>query len=85
MSDDSKKGGAGKFFLGAILGGLAGAIAGRFLTAKADENSDECECNGSCDCEDGCTCGKCERCQEKEEQVAEKTTAKKPTQKTAKK
>ena len=39
---EKKKGGKGKFFLGAILGGIAGAIAGRFVTATAEENSTEC-------------------------------------------
>jgi len=31
MAEKSKKGGAGKFFLGAVIGGLAGLIAGRQL------------------------------------------------------
>ena len=49
MADGSekKKSGAGKFFLGAVLGGIAGAIAGRFISAKAEGD------DGGCNCEDG--------------------------------
>ena len=31
MVSQKNKGGAGKFFLGALLGGIGGAIAGRFI------------------------------------------------------
>lgn len=50
MAEKSKSGGAGKFFLGALLGAAAGAIAGRFISVKADkEDSEKCDCGGECD------------------------------------
>ena len=52
--EEKKKGGAKKFFLGAILGGIAGAVAGRFITAKAEEASEGhgCNCDGECHCDE---------------------------------
>lgn len=45
------KSGAGKFFLGALLGGVAGAIAGKFIRTKTDEEESEgCECGDECNC-----------------------------------
>lgn len=43
MATKTKKGGAGKFFLGALLGGLAGVVAGRQL--KSDSAKKSCCCN----------------------------------------
>lgn len=54
---EKNKSGAGKFFLGALLGGIAGAIAGRFITTKADEDDSECEEKFDCD-KKGCPCKK---------------------------
>lgn len=34
------KSGAGKFFLGALLGGVAGAIAGKFFKVHADSGEE---------------------------------------------
>ena len=80
MADNSKKGGAGKFFLGAILGGLARAFAGRFIKEKMDEEDlDEdanCECGDDCKCEDKCTCEK-KTTKKTSKPVAEKKTSEK--------
>ena len=48
---EKSKGGAGKFFLGAALGAIAGALAGKFINVKKDdgEELEECECD-ECDC-----------------------------------
>ncbi len=43
---EKKSSGAGKFFLGAALGAIAGAVASKFVSAK----NDECECDENCDC-----------------------------------
>ena len=37
MVSQKNKGGAGKFFLGALLGGIGGAIAGRFIHKNEDK------------------------------------------------
>ncbi|MDO4747400.1 MAG: hypothetical protein Q4A70_03640 [Candidatus Saccharibacteria bacterium] len=53
MAENKEKGksGAGKFFLGALIGAAAGAVAGRFLSSRAEKNDlDECECGDDCDC-----------------------------------
>ena len=56
MADNSEKnkGGAGKFLLGAILGGIAGAIAGKFIKLDTDGGEEiedtDCECDGKCEC-----------------------------------
>lgn len=57
MTENKEKSGAGKFFLGALLGAAAGAIAGRFVSAKAnkddgEELEDECGCGPECDCKE---------------------------------
>ncbi|MBR3256427.1 hypothetical protein IKG10_02025 [Candidatus Saccharibacteria bacterium] len=39
-SKKTQKSGAGKFFLGALLGGVAGAIAGKFLKIGTDEGEE---------------------------------------------
>lgn len=55
MTNEKKKGGAGKFFLGALFGGIAGAVAGKFIKDKMDTAECECdECLGECD---ECCCG----------------------------
>ena len=61
---EKNKGGAGKFFLGALLGGLAGAIAGKFVSGKVKKD-DEDELDGECECGDECKCGK-DKCKKDE-------------------
>lgn len=51
---EKNKSGAGKFFLGALLGGVAGAVAGKFLKVKFNSD-EECGCDEECDC--GGKCG----------------------------
>lgn len=50
--DSSKGSGAGKFFLGAALGAVAGMVASKFVSAKVSKTTEDCECGGSCDCGD---------------------------------
>ena len=57
MTDEKKSSGAGKFILGAALGALVGAVAGKFVSAKEHDD----ECGDDCDCGDDCKCG----CQDK--------------------
>lgn len=55
------KSGAGKFFLGALLGGVAGAIAGKFMSDKTQkEDPEDCECKGEC-----------KHCETKDEKIKE--------------
>ena len=56
---------------------IAGAIAGRFVSAKAEEEPAECDC-------EECDCGECKCCKEKAKESAEKKSEKK-TEKVAKK
>lgn len=42
---EKKSSGAGKFFLGAALGAIAGAVAGKFMSGKG-----KCDCGEECDC-----------------------------------
>ena len=75
MAEKSKSGGAGKFFLGALLGAAAGAIAGRFISVKADsedEDPEECGCGGEC-----------EHCKARDEKIAKLKAEKKATEKKA--
>ena len=72
---EKSKGGAGKFFLGALLGGLAGAVAGKFMSSKCDEDKDD-----ECECGDDCECGDKGECKEKPETKKE-PTGKKPIEK----
>ncbi len=81
MADNSEgnKGGAGKFFLGALLGGIAGAIAGKFIKLDTDGGEEiedtECECGDECEC-------KKEACEKKVEEVKkEEKEVKKPVAK----
>lgn len=71
---EKNKSGAGKFFLGALLGGVAGAIAGRFISVKAEnEESEGCECgckDGKCKCGKDCRCGEDCECHKKNEKNA---------------
>lgn len=39
-SKKTQKSGAGKFFLGALLGGVAGAIAGKFFKIGTDDGEE---------------------------------------------
>lgn len=54
---EKNKSGAGKFFLGALLGGIAGAIAGKFIKVNPDsgeelEDAEESHCNcDNCECD----------------------------------
>ena len=80
---EKKKGGKGKFFLGAALGAVAGIFAGRAIAKKAKEAEDECDCDDDCDCDEDCKCGdKCE-CDKKADKKAEEKTEKKSTKKAA--
>ena len=48
MAEEKKnKSGAGKFFLGAALGAIAGAIASKFISVSEDEDDEECKHNGN--------------------------------------
>lgn len=72
---EKNKSGAGKFFLGALLGAAAGAIAGRFISVKADkedEDPEECGCGGECD-----------HCKARDEKIAKLKAEKKATEKKA--
>lgn len=63
MAENEKhKSGAGKFFLGALLGAAAGAIAGKFISVKQDdeEEPEDCDCGGEC-----------EHCEARDEKIAE--------------
>lgn len=64
-NNNKKKGGKGKFLLGALIGAGVGVVAGR-LTAK-----DKKECKGE----------KCEKKAAAKKPAAKKTTAKKTTKK----
>ena len=76
MAENKGKSGAGKFFLGALLGAAAGAIAGKFMSSNKDsgEELEECGCDhdGKCKCEDKYECKK---------EVAEKPAETKKTTK----
>ena len=61
---EKAKGGAGKFFLGAALGAMAGAIAGKFVSTKKDK----CNCDKINEC--GRKASTCE-CDKKSKQVSE--------------
>lgn len=75
MQNEKKSSGAGKFILGAALGALAGAIAGKFISSK--DRADECECDGDCECDD-CDCDeKCSCEQKKADEKKPETKAKK--------
>ena len=63
---EKNKSGAGKFFLGAALGALAGAIAGKFISVNKDE---DCECGDKCDCEKKC------KCEDSSDKIVEKKTS----------
>ena len=56
MTENNKKG-TGKFFLGALLGAAAGAIAGKFVSEKLKDDAGNCE-NDDCKCGEKCECGK---------------------------
>lgn len=86
-NEKSKKGGAGKFFLGALLGAVAGAIAGKAVSAKfkkLEDDEDFDDCDNELDCG-----GECRRCKEKDEKIAklknEKKAAEKKVEKTEEK
>lgn len=55
MAEEKKSSGAGKFFLGAALGAIAGAVAGKFISVKAEKAEEDCDCGDECNCED-CDC-----------------------------
>ena len=62
MSDENNKksGGKGKFFAGAALGAIAGAIAGHFISKKMRGDNCGCDhdgpCDDSCPCDEDCQC-----------------------------
>ncbi len=76
-----KKHGAGKFFLGAVLGAAAGAIASKFIkidfTSDDDKEAAEKSKTKSCKCDDDCKCDKDAKCDCDKKKVAEKKTAEK--------
>lgn len=75
---EKNKSGAGKFVLGALLGGIAGAIAGKFVSDKTEKcEKGECKCGDECDCkeEDKPHCEKTK--EEKEAKPAEKSNSEK--------
>ena len=41
MAENNKKGGAGKFMLGAALGAIAGLFAGKCVSKKLEEDGEE--------------------------------------------
>lgn len=49
MTEEKKSSGAGKFILGAAIGAMVGAIAGKFISVKG--NDEECDCDCDCDCD----------------------------------
>lgn len=71
--EEKNKSGAGKFFLGALIGAVAGLVASRFVSIDVTKNDDDEEDEDDCDCEE-CECEKCE-CEDKE--VEAKTETKK--------
>ena len=78
---EKNKGGAGKFFLGAALGAVVGAVASKFIKLNSDDEADEDEEMTCPNCEkDGkeCECHKAEK-------VAKEAVEKKPVKKTAEK
>ena len=63
---NKKKGGSGKFFLGAALGAIAGAVAGKFFS----------EPEGKCKCGDDCNCKKTATKKPAAKKTTKKTTTK---------
>ncbi len=58
----NNKNGAGKFFLGALLGSWAGALAGRFVATIVQHNEgDESKTDGDKRCSKDCKCDKKEK------------------------
>lgn len=67
MTEKTKKGGAGKFFLGAALGAAAAAVAAKFISGKKKS----CDCGKDCKCDKtDCKCDK----KAKTTKTAKKTT-----------
>lgn len=89
---EKNKSGAGKFFLGAALGALAGAVAGRFVKLKMDNDEEEtcpCGCKEECVCDGNCT-EECDQCgckggKAEAEKIAKKAEAKAKAEKPAEK
>ena len=78
MTEEKKSSGAGKFILGAAIGALVGAVAGKFISTK--EPDDECDCGGDCECGDDCVCDNCDcdkKCKDKEKAPKASPKAKK--------
>ena len=67
---EKNKGGAGKFFLGAALGAVVGAVASKFIKLNPEDEEDEEEM----------ACPKCEKdckkCECKKEKTAKKVAEK---------
>lgn len=83
MAEEKKKSGAGKFFLGALLGGALGAVAGKFIKVNI-KNEDECDCDEDCECDGECECDKKEATEKeapKKKTVVKKAPAKKTSEK----
>ena len=83
MTEKAGKGksGAGKFILGARLGGIARAIAGKFIKLDSDGGEEiednECDGDGECVCDGESKCKKEEVKEEVKKPVAKKTSEKK--------
>lgn len=77
--NDKKSNGAGKFFVGALIGTLVGAVASRFVSVSIhkDEDFDDFD-DEECDCEE-CECKKHDEIEEEVEKTEDKKakTAKK--------
>ena len=76
MEKKNKKGGAGKFILGAALGAAAAAVAAKFIGNKKKAKA--------CKCDDGCKCGDDCKCEKKKTTTKTTKTAKKTTKSTKK-
>ena len=79
-NSEKKKGGAGKFFLGALLGAVAGVVAGKAVSAKFKKLEDGDDFDDECDCG-----GECEHCKNKDEKIAKLKSEKKEAEKKAEK
>ncbi|MBR3122041.1 hypothetical protein IKF28_01200 [Candidatus Saccharibacteria bacterium] len=81
---EKNKSGAGKFFLGALLGAAAGAIAGKFISEKTKSDDEDLEKN-ECECGEECECGKKCECEEEPKSSEKKTETPKKATKTSEK
>ena len=80
---EKNKSGAGKFFLGALLGSIAGAVAGKFIKIEPDDGEELDEIEDEIEDDDGkCDKCKCVDCKcDKKSDTEEKPVAKKKSNK----